>query len=511
MKRKIDFEKKIIIWAVVITLIPLVLSYGIFIKSKLSDMNDEIKVTLQNVGNSIAQNPMVQDRLAEGKINGSIQNLTKLYIHDIKNVNIIVVADMKGIKYSHLDQKQIGDVFIGQDKANVLKHGDSYFSIMEGSMGETLRWFQPIYKNGKQVGFVMVGKYYDQITLMNNKTKLNYLLLFIGAVSISILISKFFAKKVKKEILNMEPDEIAKLYNEKNIILNSVEEGIIGLDKDNKITEINNSCYKIIENFNEKKFIEKLKKYIENKEDFEMKEFIIQGKRVFVSIKYISQGNYHLGAVITLFDNNNINKIAKEITGVDQIIKNLRANVHEYKNNMHVILGLIHIGEYEEAKKFIMKIQEIQENNTNKFSNIGDYYVRALLLSRELVAKERRVNLVLEEEAFLYSKHGIINSYDIVTILGNLIENAFEAMSTEVFVNLFEDENLVIVEVSDNGKPIKKEIRDKIFKSGVSSKGEGRGTGLNLVKSRVELYNGEIEISEFEDKKIFTITMCKGE
>ena len=272
-------------------------------------MNDEIKVTLQNVGNSIAQNPMVQDRLAEGKINGSIQNLTKLYIHDIKNVNIIVVADMKGIKYSHLDQKQIGDVFIGQDKANVLKHGDSYFSIMEGSMGETLRWFQPIYKNGKQVGFVMVGKYYDQITLMNNKTKLNYLLLFIGAVSISIIISKFFAKKVKKEILNMEPDEIAKLYNEKNIILNSVEEGIIGLDKDNNITEINNSCYKIIENFNEKKFIEKLKKYIENKEDFEMKEFIIQGKRVFVSIKYISQGNYHLGAVITLFDNNNINKI----------------------------------------------------------------------------------------------------------------------------------------------------------------------------------------------------------
>ena len=158
---------------------------------------------------------------------------------------------MKGIKYSHLDQKQIGDVFIGQDKANVLKHGDSYFSIMEGSMGETLRWFQPIYKNGKQVGFVMVGKNYDQITLMNNKTKLNYLLLFIGAVSISILISKFFAKKVKKEILNMEPDEIAKLYNEKNIILNSVEEGIIGLDKDNNITEINNSCYKIKENFNE--------------------------------------------------------------------------------------------------------------------------------------------------------------------------------------------------------------------------------------------------------------------
>ncbi|MGL5417626.1 MAG: ATP-binding protein [Clostridium sp.] len=511
MKKKLKFERKIIIWALIITFIPLLLSYWVFITTKIDDTNDSIKMSLEKVGQSIADNSMVQNNLSEEKIDGKIQDLTKIYIDSMNSVSIIVVADMRGIKYSHLDPTQIGQEFVGADKEGVLEHGTSYFSVMMGSMGKTLRWFQPIYKDGKQVGFVMVGKYYNQIVLMNNRTKRDYLLLFIGALSISILIAKIFARKIKKETLNMEPEEIAKLYNEKNIILNTVEEGIIGLDKYNRITEINNSCYKIIEDFDAKKFIQKIKKYIDEEEELELKEFIIQGKRVFVSTRHIKRGKESLGMVITLLDNVNINKVAKEITGVDQIIENLRANVHEYKNNMHVILGLLHIEAYEEAREFILKIQEIQENNTNRFSTIGDYYVRALMLSRELVAKERRGILKLEEEAFLYSNHGIISSYDIVTILGNLIENAFEAEATEVSVNLFEDEDEIVIEVFDNGKEIKKEIEDKIFKRGVSSKGEGRGTGLSLVKSRVELYNGKIEINSFYKEKIFTVLLKKGE
>ena len=54
-------------------------------------------------------------------------------------------------------------------------------------------------------------------------------------------------------------------------------------------------------------------------------------------------------------------------------------------------------------------------------------------------------------------------------------------------------------------------IKEFIFKEGVSSKGEGRGTGLFLVKSRVELYNGHIEIEEFNDEKIFVVIIYKGE
>ena len=78
-------------------------------------------------------------------------------------------------------------------------------------------------------------------------------------------------------------------------------------------------------------------------------------------------------------------------------------------------------------------------------------------------------------------------------------------------VSLYEDKSIIEIQVRDNGMEIQGDVKECLFKEGVSSKGEGRGTGLFLVKSRVELYNGEIEIEEFNGEKIFVVTMFKGE
>lgn len=517
MKKKLRFENSIIIAAVIITLIPLILSYSIFISSKLEDITVNIKNTLKETGFSIAHNNLIQEKLYEKENDFFIQKYTKGYIDNIKNVDIIVVGDMDGIKYSHLDEEQIGEVYINSDKQKVLENGSSYYSIMEGSMGITLRWFQPIFYEGTQVGFVMVGRYYEAIRMINLKTKMNYLGLFVFGVVIAIITSKIFARSIKKAILDMEPEEISMLYNQKNIIINTVKEGIIALDKKKKVVDINNGFHELFNDFNMEDILRKLKVYIDDEEDLEMKEFIIQNKKIFVTIKHIAKGNNYLGAVITFVDKKEINKIAKEITGIDEVIKNLRANVHEFKNNLHVILGLIQLKEYDEAKKYILNTQRLQENNSSKFKNIEDYYVKALLSSRELVAKERKIELNLTDESFLDFEHGIIDSYDLVTILGNLIENAFEACSLienekkEVTVSLYEDKSIIEIQVGDNGMEIQGDVKECLFKEGVSSKGEGRGTGLFLVKSRVELYNGEIEIEEFNGEKIFVVTMFKGE
>lgn len=133
------------------------------------------------------------------------------------------------------------------------------------------------------------------------------------------------------------------------------------------------------------------------------------------------------------------------------------------------------------------------------------------------MAKERKIDFTLAEESFLFSTHDIIDSYDIVTILGNLIENAFEACSLMdksdkyVEVLLYEDESKIEIQVKDNGIEISEDIKDRIYEEGASTKGKNRGTGLYLIKSRVNLYNGEIEIEEFDGEKIFVITIYKGE
>ena len=482
---KVKFENKILLWAILITFIPLALSFTLFIEDKLSYMDEDVRNTLKETAFSISEIPFIQEDLSNGEINSRIQEYTKHFIEAINDVDIIVVADMRGVKYSHLDEKQIGQVFVNEDKKEVLTQGSSYYSLMKGSMGETLRWFQPVMYNGKQVGFIMVGKYYNEIQLLTHKTLIKYMGLFILVFLITIL--------------------------------NTVSEGIIALNKNNEITEINDNCYKLIDGFSKYKVLKKLLPYIEENKTVEMKEIILQGKKVFVTIQPIMKKGEYLGSVITLMDRNDIRKIAKEITGVDEVVKNLRANVHEFRNNLHVILGLIQLGEYEEARKYILKTQKVHENNSLKFSNVEDYYVRGLLLSRELVAKERGVNFILTEESFLFGNHNYVDSYDIVTILGNLIENAFDSCvcssieNKEVEVTLYEDDEKIEMQVRDNGKPIDNNIKERIFELGVSSKGEGRGTGLSLVKNRVELYDGCIDIEEFNEEKIFIITILKGE
>lgn len=517
MTYKLNFKKKIVLLAVLIAFVPLLFSYGIFIEDKLAYIDNRIRVNLREAGEILSETPFVQKKLYERKNDMEIQKYAKKFVGVLEDIDIMVVGDMTGEKYSHLYEEQIGEIFIGEDKWKVLKEGVGYYTVTVGSAGETLRWFQPIFYNNKQVGFVMVGKFSKDINVINNKTKVRYFVLLISTFMLVFIAAKLFSEKIKKAMLGMEPDEIAILYKQKSITINSVKEGIIALNKDNSIMEVNRNCYSMFQDFSIDKLIEKLSGYIYNREAFEMKELIIQGRKTFVTLQPIVNQNTYLGVVITLKAKDDIEKIAKEITGVDEVVKNLRANVHEFKNNLHVILGLLQLEEYDEAKKFIYKIQQIQQSNSVKFSSIEDYYVRALLLSRELVAKERNIEFILTEGSFLYSKHNYVSSSDLVTILGNLIENAFEActmsnnLTNKVEVSLYEDEENIEIEVRDNGKPIDEELKNSIFISGVSSKGEGRGTGLYLVKSRVELYDGEISIEEFNGEKIFVVTILKGE
>jgi len=517
IKKDISFKNILLLLVLTVTMIPLVLAYIVLLNSRLSDNDTRIKNTLQEVAQLICSEEAVQDKLFYKKNDYSIQKYTQKFIETFDDVDIIVISDMNGEKYSHLDEQQIGQIFIGEDKNDVLNYGKSYFSIKEGSMGTTFRWFQPLYYKGNQVGFIMIGKYYDEINFMNNKVKEMYLFLFIVCLSISVIGSEILAERVKKAMLGMEPYEIARLYQEKNVIFNSVKDGIIALNKLNEVTEVNDICYKILDKFNVNDVLEKIDVYIKKRIDIDMKEFIINNKKIFISINSIFEDNDYLGVIITLTDRRGINRVAKEITGIDEVIRDLRASVHEFKNNLYVLLGLIQLKEYDEAMNYILKLQDIQQSSFTKYSNIKDSYIQALLMSRDSAAKEKKIELVITEESFLEQEHGIISSFDIVTILGNLLENAFEACAAirgrdkKVEVSLFEDKDVIEIQVRDNGIEISPSIKENIFNEGVSSKLKGRGIGLNLVKSRVELYNGDIEIEEFENEKIFVVTIYKGE
>lgn len=507
-----NFETRIKIRSIIIAIIPIVLTFAFFMNIRVNTMKDDIKKDLKETAYIVSTTPLVQEKLENKKIDFSIQTYVKNYIEEFSNVDIIVVGDMNGKKYSHLDSKQIGEKYVNSDYKDVVNNASSYYSTMKGSMGTTFRYFEPIYYNGHQVGFVMVGKYFKDIKSLTIKIIGVSVFLFVIVLIITIFLSGSFARKIKKEMLGMEPDEIARLYNEKKIILDSISEGIIAIDNENKILEINNSCLKIFKNLNVDELIQKLSGYIEKRERIKMKEISLSGKKIFVSLEFIVEQDKHLGSVITLLKGENINRLAREITGIDELIKNVRANVHEFKNKLHVILGLINIEEYEEAKRYIYDSQKEVSESSIRLGNIKDNLISAILHSKKLIAKEKNINFIVDENSYMKEQHGNVTSIDLITIIGNLIENAFDACSEndeESFVKVFiyEDDKVIKIKVTDNGNDIDKNIRDRLFENGVSSKGEGRGIGLFSVKSRVDLYGGNIEIKQHKNYKEFKISI----
>ncbi|QVK18187.1 Spo0B domain-containing protein [Mycoplasmatota bacterium] len=514
---KSKFQRMIVFYAILIALIPLLFSYGIFLYDKLTSINTTIKASLKDSAFNISQTPFIQEKLHNHEYDFTIQDHVMTYVHNLDNVDIVVVADMTARKYSHLDISQIGQTFVNPDDAQVLEEGVGYYSLMRGSQGLTYRRFEPIFYNGEQVGFVMVGKYYDSIHLITNRVKILYSTLLALSIIFTIFFSLTFSKKIKKKILNKEPEEIAKLYIEKEVIFNSISNGIIALNHEDEIVEVNNVCNELFDPFSKDIILLRLNPYIKDHKEIKMKEMIILNKRLFVNSNPIFENNKYLGTVITLIDKNEINQIAKEITGVDQLIKTLRAKVHEFKNKLHVILGLIQLNEYEETKKYIIEMQGNDDDTSEKFKMIDDYYVKAMLISYELISREKHIFFNITEDSFLYQNHNLISSNDLITVIGNLIENAYESFNhninqeKKVEISLKENEELIIIEVEDNGTPIPPKIRDQIFERGVSSKGENRGTGLHLIKTRVELYNGKIHIETNKHQKKFIITLGKGE
>ena len=134
MKKKMSFKNKILFLAIIITFVPLLLSYLIFISSKLTDINENIKNSLREVGYSISNSELIKEKLNTKTNDGSVQEYTKGYIENLNNIDIIVVGDMTGEKYSHLDESQIGKIYVNEDNKRVIRNADSYYSVMEGSM-----------------------------------------------------------------------------------------------------------------------------------------------------------------------------------------------------------------------------------------------------------------------------------------------------------------------------------------------------------------------------------------
>ena len=192
----------------------------------------------------------------------------------------------------------------------------------------------------------------------------------------------------------------------------------------------------------------------------------------------------------------------EDFEGTKFLVDSMRANNHDFTNKLHVILGLIQIGQYEKAVSYIENISIIQRETISKVMNsIENPSLAALVVGKIARASECNVKFTIKEGISYKNDDITVPSEALVTITGNLIDNALDAMNMdssntdkELQFGAYTKDGELLITVKDTGPGIPKENLEKIFENGFSTKGTGRGIGLYHTKQLIESLGGKITV-----------------
>jgi two-component system CitB family sensor kinase len=469
-----------------------------------STLRQQLGGSAMDLAVAVSELDLVKDNV--GTISGYIKIQQSVETIRLKtHVQFIVVMDMNGVRYSHPVPENIGRKFSGNDDKRVLTTGESYISEGQGTLGPSIRAFVPVYRGGEQVGAVCVGI----LTGWVNQELWSDVQRFIPFLIIGLLLGTagavFLSYDIKKTIFGLEPAEIAMLLNEREAIIQSVTEGIAAYDLHGKIIFFNQAAKDILELdgedsgealFNDGRVMEEILaagKPIYNKE---IK--IRQGITVICNYYPLKYNDLNItGVVVSFRDMTKVKQLAEELTGIKKLTWVLRAQNHEFMNKLHTISGLIQLEEYDHAVSFISEVAKTRQDMLGIITDlIKDPSLAGLLLAKYNKAEENRVVLDIDPDSMVNSLPEDATADEIISVVGNLIENAMEALigqdGARIKVKIYEKNGNLNIEVSDNGPGIPCSIQDRIYERGITTRDGQRGLGLSIVKKIVDEACGDI-------------------
>jgi sensor histidine kinase regulating citrate/malate metabolism len=215
------------------------------------------------------------------------------------------------------------------------------------------------------------------------------------------------------------------------------------------------------------------------------------------------------GSVITLRDHTDLQALTGELDSVKGFAESLRSQAHEAANRLHTVVSLIELDRTTEAVRFATEELEIAQRLTDRVVDaVNEPVLAALLLGKMAEASQRGVELVITPDTQLDELGAGLRARDLVTILGNLIDNAMDAAADgtgppKVFVTAKATPAGLLLRVADTGSGLESEAA---FTRGWSTKNGSRGLGLALVGQTVRRYGGSIEIGR-EVGAVFTVRL----
>lgn len=462
-------------------------------------------------------------------------NLNINRLSAISDASFIVIGDENGIRLSHPVEDRIGLPMRGGDNAGALERGESYISLREGSLGYGVRGKAPIFDSHHNIiGVISVGYLLNRFDQWLDVYMTPLLIEVFSLFALTLAAAWGFSHHIQNKMNMMEPEEIALALNLQNTILSSVYEGVIAIDREGYFLTMNKSARKLLDAEYDINYLKtrKIFEYVSNSEFFFRKPLNKSLKDEMISLNEhrlianrvaIFKQDELIGWVVSFREKSDIDSLTNELTQVQQHTDSLRVLRHEFSNRLATISGLIQMGELDEVQQLIA-----QENTSKQklldfiHQHIHLPQVAGLLLGKSLRAKELNISLMFDSTCQLHSLNSRLSETELCAILGNLIDNAFDATQhnpdSNCIVNVLITDagDDLVIEISDNGTGLAPDLIDEIWKKGVSNKqdSDNHGIGLYLVHRYVTHANGFILVDNAELQgcifSVFIPNKCKN-
>lgn len=482
---------------------------------------------LMNSAQVLAQSPDVEAVLAGTEDPSVLTYYLDSTTTRVQDIDAIVVADTQGVIRYSPDPAYIGRMYPGLDSLAVLRGESAAVDTGAGVSGVEHRATAAVLDPaGELLGFVSVGIGVRSLHRTVLDTIGCFLLLSFFAVGAAMVLSRHLSISIKNDLMGYEPEAFRQLFHQREDILEALEEGILAIDQDAKILYMNPAALRMV---NAKRLSDvegrplleiypasRLPRLLSTgKAEYNVPLRQMPATKAVVSDRApIWEGGRIVGAVAIFRDRTEATAMAEELTGVRHLVEAMRAYTHEFINKLHIILGMIQLGRTQEAEQYILDISQVHHQSVGLVMNrIQDTAVAALLVGKASRAAELGIHMEVSSTSALSGDQRFVPSGVLVTILGNLIENATECLNRtswkqkEIHVSIQEKEDSLLLCVDDTGPGIQPELLPHLFQPGVTTKGAGHGIGLARIKELVNLYDGDIRVeSEPKSGTTFFLT-----
>lgn len=461
---------------------------------------------------AVADLPSVVEAMDDPDPAATIQPIAEL-IRQSSGLTYVVVTDVQGIRFSHPNPEEVGRR-VSTDPGEVLSGGEMFTGTQTGSLGTTWRVKIPITDDtGDVIGMASVGILESELRgdLVDD---LPELLAWLGAAAgIGLVLAGWVSRVLWRRVHRLEPEEIAALLETKEAILDGISEGVIALDPAGRVALVNHEAAvllglapDVIGRPAREVLDPTLLHFLEGGPQGQSvhegaggeESLVLAGERVLLAQRReATASDAGVGTVMILRDRTELAQTLRSLEGERDTTQALRAQSHEFSNRMHVVSGLLELGQVDEAVRFISRAGPGEVPGQVQAPGVGDPELTALLLHKAHLGAERGIDVRLDPD----SEHSFEGNSDVLTVVANLVDNAMEALVQDGMVSVLvtREADDVVIAVSDDGPGLGGQDPEAIFRVGVSSKqttGRARGIGLALVSRIAQRRGGRVSAGD---------------